>query len=101
MWGTDEVAWTTLKNGEKTTAAHKGIFLNSSESKRTESGKCRIICGMTPSSGIKVGRGRRAVCHTANEVISPGILMNCAKMYQLAASMKSVRVADKAELTAS
>jgi uncharacterized protein (TIGR02246 family) len=28
VWGTDEVAWTTLKNGEKTTASHKGIFLN-------------------------------------------------------------------------
>jgi uncharacterized protein (TIGR02246 family) len=27
-WGTDEVAWTTVKDGKTTRAAHKGIFLN-------------------------------------------------------------------------
>ncbi|HET9995641.1 MAG TPA: SgcJ/EcaC family oxidoreductase [Candidatus Acidoferrum sp.] len=27
-WGTDEVAWTTVKDGKATSASHKGIFLN-------------------------------------------------------------------------
>jgi uncharacterized protein (TIGR02246 family) len=28
VWGTDEVAWTTVQDGKTTRAAHKGIFLN-------------------------------------------------------------------------
>jgi uncharacterized protein (TIGR02246 family) len=28
VWGTDEVAWTTVEEGKTTRAAHKGIFLN-------------------------------------------------------------------------
>ena len=28
VWGTDEVAWTTVQNGKTTSASHKGIFLN-------------------------------------------------------------------------
>jgi uncharacterized protein (TIGR02246 family) len=28
VWGTDEVAWTTLQDGKTTSASHKGIFLN-------------------------------------------------------------------------
>jgi ketosteroid isomerase-like protein len=28
VWGTDEVAWTTVQDGKTTHAAHKGIFLN-------------------------------------------------------------------------
>jgi len=28
VWGTDEVAWTTLQDGKTSSAAHKGIFLN-------------------------------------------------------------------------
>jgi len=28
VWGTDEVAWTTLQNDKKTAQSHKGIFLN-------------------------------------------------------------------------
>jgi uncharacterized protein (TIGR02246 family) len=27
-WGTDEVAWTTVQNGQTTYSSHKGIFLN-------------------------------------------------------------------------
>lgn len=27
-WGTDEVAWTTVQNGQPTYSSHKGIFLN-------------------------------------------------------------------------
>jgi uncharacterized protein (TIGR02246 family) len=28
VWGTDEVEWTTTQDGKKTSASHKGIFLN-------------------------------------------------------------------------
>ena len=28
VWGTDEVAWTTVQNGKTTTTSHKGTFLN-------------------------------------------------------------------------
>jgi len=28
VWGTHEVAWTTVQNGKTTTASHRGIFLN-------------------------------------------------------------------------
>lgn len=28
VWGTDEVAWTTVAEGENTTSSHAGIFLN-------------------------------------------------------------------------
>lgn len=28
VWGTDEVAWTTVKDGKTVAASHKGIFLN-------------------------------------------------------------------------
>jgi uncharacterized protein (TIGR02246 family) len=28
VWGTDEVAWTTVQSGKTTSASHKGIFLN-------------------------------------------------------------------------
>jgi uncharacterized protein (TIGR02246 family) len=28
VWGTDEVAWTTLQDGKTTESSHKGIFLN-------------------------------------------------------------------------
>lgn len=28
VWGTDEVAWTTVVDGKTTSASHKGIFLN-------------------------------------------------------------------------
>jgi uncharacterized protein (TIGR02246 family) len=28
VWGTDEVAWTTVQNGKTTSASQKGIFLN-------------------------------------------------------------------------
>jgi uncharacterized protein (TIGR02246 family) len=28
VWGTDEVAWTTVQNGKTTSSSHKGIFLN-------------------------------------------------------------------------
>jgi len=28
VWGTDEVAWTTVQNGKTTSASHKGMFLN-------------------------------------------------------------------------
>lgn len=28
VWGTDEVAWTMEQNGKKTSAEHKGMFLN-------------------------------------------------------------------------
>jgi len=28
VWGTDEVAWTTVQDGRTTRSAHKGIFLN-------------------------------------------------------------------------
>jgi uncharacterized protein (TIGR02246 family) len=28
VWGTDEVAWTTVADGKTTSASHKGIFLN-------------------------------------------------------------------------
>ena len=28
VWGTDEVAWTTVQDGKTTVASHKGIFLN-------------------------------------------------------------------------
>jgi uncharacterized protein (TIGR02246 family) len=28
VWGTDEVAWTTVENGKTITSAHSGIFLN-------------------------------------------------------------------------
>lgn len=27
-WGTHEVAWTTVQNGQTTNASHKGVFLN-------------------------------------------------------------------------
>jgi uncharacterized protein (TIGR02246 family) len=28
VWGTDEVAWTTVQDGKTTNGSHKGIFLN-------------------------------------------------------------------------
>jgi uncharacterized protein (TIGR02246 family) len=28
VWGTDEVAWTTVQNGKTTSTSHKGMFLN-------------------------------------------------------------------------
>ena len=28
VWGTHEVAWTTVQNGQTTNAAHKGVFMN-------------------------------------------------------------------------
>jgi uncharacterized protein (TIGR02246 family) len=28
VWGTDDVAWTTVQNGKKTEQSHTGIFLN-------------------------------------------------------------------------
>lgn len=28
VWGTDEVAWTTVQDGKTTSASHKGMFLN-------------------------------------------------------------------------
>jgi uncharacterized protein (TIGR02246 family) len=28
VWGTDEVAWTTVQDGKTSSAAHRGIFLN-------------------------------------------------------------------------
>lgn len=28
VWGTDEVAWTTVQDGKTATASHKGMFLN-------------------------------------------------------------------------
>jgi uncharacterized protein (TIGR02246 family) len=28
VWGTDEVAWTSVQNGKTTTVSHKGTFLN-------------------------------------------------------------------------
>lgn len=28
VWGTDEVAWTTVQEGKTVTASHKGMFLN-------------------------------------------------------------------------
>jgi len=28
VWGTDQVAWTTVQDGKATQASHKGIFLN-------------------------------------------------------------------------
>ena len=28
VWGTHEVAWTTVQNGQTTNASHKGVFLN-------------------------------------------------------------------------
>ncbi len=53
VWGTDEVAWTTVQNGKTTSTSHKGMFLNVSGSKRMGSGRCRTICGMTQWRNIE------------------------------------------------
>ena len=56
MWGTHEVAWTTLQNGKKTSASHKGIFLN--VLRKQADGKWKMSHHMwdEQSHGIELGR---------------------------------------------
>jgi hypothetical protein len=52
VWGTDEVAWTTVQNGKTTSASHKGMCLNVLRRQANGSRRGRTICGMTQWRGM-------------------------------------------------
>jgi len=57
VWGTDEVAWTTVQNGKTTSTSHKGIFLNVLRKEANGEWKMSHHSGMNQWRDVEAARG--------------------------------------------